>query len=53
MELYCWNIEKRHTEFERQFEDIQKSEGIIRFMSFPFSEANNIENISTQIKLFF
>lgn len=39
--MYCCEVEKVHAEFERQFEDIQKLEPIIRCMSFLFSEANN------------
>jgi len=42
-----------HSKFERRFKDIQKLEPIITFMSFPFSETNSIENISTQISNLF
>ena len=53
MEIYCSEVEKVYNEFERRFKDIQKLEPIITFMSFSFSETNNIENISTQISNLF
>jgi len=53
VEIYCSEDEKVYNEFERRFKDIQKLEPIITFMSFPFSETNSIENISTQISNLF
>jgi hypothetical protein len=46
-------VEKVYNEFEKRFNDIQKLEPIITFMSFTLSETNNIENISTQISNLF
>jgi len=45
VEMRCYEIEKVYNEFERRFENIQKLEPIIIFMSYPFFEANNIEKI--------
>jgi hypothetical protein len=47
VDMYCFEVEKVYNEFERRFEDIQKSESIIRikFMYFTFSEANDINDI--------
>lgn len=44
---------KKSTMNLRRFKDIRKLEPFIRFMYFPFPEANNIEDISTKINLFF
>lgn len=52
VEIYYCDVEKVYNEFEKRFEDIQKLKPIIRFMYFPFSETNNIEDISSQIKFF-
>jgi hypothetical protein len=52
VEIYCSEVEKVYNEFERRFR-IQKLEPITTFMSFPFSETNSIENISTQISNLF
>jgi len=53
VEIYCSEVEKVYNEFERRFKDIQKLEPVITFLSFPFSETNSIENISTQISNLF
>jgi len=51
--MYCCEVEKMYNEFERRFEDIQKLEPIITFMSYPFSEVNSLEDISTPISYLF
>lgn len=52
-EMYCYKVEKAYNEFERRFEGNSKLQLIIIFMSFLFPEANDIEDISSQISHFF
>jgi len=49
VEIYCSEVEKVYGDIERRFKNIQKIGPTITCIYFPFSETNNIENISTQI----
>lgn len=44
--MYCYEVKKVYNELEGRFEDIQNLQQFIIIMSFSFSEAKHIEDIS-------